>query len=139
MFSTILAFFANKASSIKTFAIVVVGVLILGAIGYATYSYVGLKSQNSDLKIANTQLDSKNQILTDANKQNTTVIEQQKKDAKDQETAVDNFSKKNTADMSKLNNVTHKISTYSSTDDGQISKVLKDAVNEVIESRKGRQ
>ena len=133
------AIFSLLGSNIKVYLIAIVIAAVLAVVGTFTWKY---KSAIESLKAAqeqNVQLEKEKTALSQVNQQNQTFIADMQADLAKKEKVVNDFRIQKARDDKKLSDLSKVIISYDKNDDGPIAKVLKDAVQGILNFRDGKE
>ena len=126
-------------SNIKVYLIAIIIAIVLAVIGTFSWKYKTALDSLKQVQEQNVQLEKEKTALSQANQQNQTFIANIQADLAKKEQTVNDFRIQKSRDDKKLSDLSSKILSYSSTDDGPIAKVLKDAVNGILQYDNGEQ
>ena len=133
------AIFSLLGSNIKVYLIAIIIAAVLAVVGTFTWKY---KSAIESLKAAqeqNVQLEKEKTALSQVNQQNQAFIADMQADLAKKEKAVTDFRIQKARDDKKLSDLSKVIISYDKNDDGPIAKVLKDAVQGILNFRDGKE
>ncbi len=125
--------------SFKTYLIAAIVAAILVVVGTFSWKYKSALESLKQAQEQNIQLEKEKTALSQVNQQNQTFITNMQADLAKKEQVVNDFRIQKARDDKKLSDLSKVLISYDKKDDGPIAKVLKDAVEGVLQYREGVQ
>jgi flagellar basal body-associated protein FliL len=125
--------------SFKTYLIAAIVAAILVVVGVFSWKHKSALESLKQAQEQNIQLEKEKTALSQINKQNQTFITNMQADLAKKEQVVNDFRIQKARDDKKLSDLSKVLISYDKKDDGPIAKVLKDAVEGVLQYREGVQ
>ena len=125
--------------SFKTYLIAAIVAAILVVVGMFSWKHKSALESLKQAQEQNIQLEKEKTALSQINKQNQTFITNMQADLAKKEQVVNDFRIQKARDDKKLSDLSKVLISYDKKDDGPIAKVLKDAVEGVLQYREGVQ
>ncbi len=128
MLSAIFATLKGAGLSLRFYVILAAIVIVALTVGYFGVKYQSALGRVAELEEIKTQLERTNATLVEANKQNQFFISEMQADAALKEKIVNDYRIQKARDDKKLDELQKRISIAPPSDDGAVSKVLRDAL-----------
>lgn len=125
--------------SFKTYLIAAIVAAILVVVGVFSWKHKSALESLKQAQEQNIQLEKEKTALSQVNQQNQTFITNMQADLAKKEQVVNDFRIQKARDDKKLSDLSKVLISYDKKDDGPIAKVLKDAVEGVLQYREGVQ
>ena len=125
--------------SFKTYFIAAIVAVVLVVVGTFSWKYKSAMESLKQAQEQNVQLEKEKTALSQVNQQNQTFITNMQADLAKKEQVVNDFRIQKARDDKKLSDLSKVLISYDKKDDGPIAKVLKDAVEGVLQYREGVQ
>ena len=125
--------------SFKTYLIAAIVAAILVVVGVFSWKHKSALESLKQVQEQNIQLEKEKTALSQVNQQNQTFITNMQADLAKKEQIVNDFRIQKARDDKKLSDLSKVLISYDKKDDGPIAKVLKDAVEGVLQYREGVQ
>ena len=125
--------------SFKTYLIAAIVAAILVVVGVFSWKHKSALESLKQAQEQNIQLEKEKTALSQVNQQNQTFITNMQADLAKKEQIVNDFRIQKARDDKKLSDLSKVLISYDKKDDGPIAKVLKDAVEGVLQYREGVQ
>ena len=125
--------------SFKTYLIAAIVAAILVVVGVFSWKHKSALESLKQAQEQNIQLEKEKTALSQVNQQNQAFITNMQADLAKKEQVVNDFRIQKARDDKKLSDLSKVLISYDKKDDGPIAKVLKDAVEGVLQYREGVQ
>lgn len=125
--------------SFKTYLIAAIVAAILVVVGMFSWKHKSALESLKQAQEQNIQLEKEKTALSQVNQQNQAFITNMQADLAKKEQVVNDFRIQKARDDKKLSDLSKVLISYDKKDDGPIAKVLKDAVEGVLQYREGVQ